>query len=145
MAPAIISKPTAVVEGHRSLVNSALFHPTLPMLFTSGIEKHVLAHKATPFTASAAVAGSQHDVHRGTQQWTFEPRLPRAQPGDDEPGLGRTAEPSTAEDLQTLEYFDWLVADHEGDLMWRDGNDTETEWDEDEVSDMGSGELTDNE
>ncbi|KAG9015677.1 hypothetical protein FRB90_004466 [Tulasnella sp. 427] len=40
----------AGVYGHSSIVNTALFHPTLPLLATSGIERFIRLHR--PFHAS---------------------------------------------------------------------------------------------
>ena len=37
-----------MIAGHTSIVNSTLFHPTLPHIATAGIERDVLIHGPTP-------------------------------------------------------------------------------------------------
>ena len=34
--------------GHKSIVNTALFHPHLPLLLTAGVERHIFIHSPTP-------------------------------------------------------------------------------------------------
>ena len=46
--PAEIATPDFTLEGSRSIVNSALCHPTLPMIATAGIERLVRLHYAVP-------------------------------------------------------------------------------------------------
>jgi len=46
--PRDLAKPSFTLEGSRSIVNSALCHPTLPMIATAGIERLVRLHFATP-------------------------------------------------------------------------------------------------
>ncbi|WFD25965.1 hypothetical protein MNAN1_000938 [Malassezia nana] len=48
--PVHLSTPTFTLEGSRSIVNSALCHPTLPMIATAGIERLVRYHYATPMS-----------------------------------------------------------------------------------------------
>lgn len=48
--PVHLSTPTFTLEGSRSIVNSALCHPTLPMIATAGIERLVRYHFATPMS-----------------------------------------------------------------------------------------------
>jgi WD repeat-containing protein 22 len=131
VAPEILSRPSVVVQGHRSIVNSALFHPSLPLLFTSGIEKHVLAHRSTRFRASSTVAGAQEDKSSAPEpgervkgEWKFVPREPRVwdpgscydEPDDDDDESGD--EFATGESLQTLEHFDWLLQNQARNTIW---------------------------
>ncbi|WFD34083.1 Protein-lysine N-methyltransferase efm5 [Malassezia cuniculi] len=46
--PVEISTPNFTLEGSRSIVNSALCHPTLPLIATAGIERLVRLHYAVP-------------------------------------------------------------------------------------------------
>jgi len=48
--PMHLSNPTFTLEGSRSIVNSTLCHPTLPMIATAGIERLVRYHYATPMS-----------------------------------------------------------------------------------------------
>ncbi|KAI5897082.1 WD40 repeat-like protein [Schizophyllum commune H4-8] len=53
--PVALTKPVCQLTGHTSIVNSTLFHPTLPHIATAGIERDVLLHGPTP--GSPCVAG----------------------------------------------------------------------------------------
>ncbi|KAI4528008.1 WD40 repeat-like protein [Schizophyllum commune Loenen D] len=46
--PVTLTKPMCQLTGHTSIVNSTLFHPTLPHIATAGIERDVLIHGPTP-------------------------------------------------------------------------------------------------
>ncbi|KAJ1310019.1 hypothetical protein OPQ81_006774 [Rhizoctonia solani] len=46
--PSFLSKPSFCLGGHRSIVNTAAFHPSLPLIFTSGVESHVQMHSVRP-------------------------------------------------------------------------------------------------
>ncbi|KAL8280486.1 hypothetical protein RQP46_007134 [Phenoliferia psychrophenolica] len=89
--PSHISIPSSILTGHRSVVNTVLFHPSLPFLVTSGVEKVVLVHSPTPFANSSI-------------QPPFVPRdrNPHRPPPVDLRG-------SEEEDLGVLEYFDLLL------------------------------------
>ena len=64
------------MSGHKSIVNSVLFHPSLLHIVTSGIERHVILHsptksspcaqdlKLTPTTVRTLPAGSPEDHSR---------------------------------------------------------------------------------
>jgi len=45
--PVDLSKPLFRLNGHRSIVNTTLFHPTLLHIVTAGIERHVILHSPT--------------------------------------------------------------------------------------------------
>ncbi|GAA5881610.1 hypothetical protein JCM3774_006493 [Rhodotorula dairenensis] len=49
--PALVSPASSILTGHRSVVNTALFHPTLPLLYTAGVEKLIVRH--SPATLGA--------------------------------------------------------------------------------------------
>ncbi|KAB5591802.1 DDB1-and CUL4-associated factor 5 [Ceratobasidium theobromae] len=46
--PANLSQPSFRLGEHRSIVNTAAFHPTLPLIFTSGVESHIQVHSVRP-------------------------------------------------------------------------------------------------
>ncbi|PCH40298.1 WD40 repeat-like protein, partial [Wolfiporia cocos MD-104 SS10] len=46
--PVELSVPLCRLGGHASIVNTALMHPTLPILATAGIERTVVLHSPTP-------------------------------------------------------------------------------------------------
>ena len=48
--PTELGLPAFTLEGSRSIVNSTLCHPTLPMIATAGIERLVRLHYATPMS-----------------------------------------------------------------------------------------------
>ena len=48
--PLELSRPEFHITGHASIVNTALFHPTLPLLATAGIENDILIHSPTETT-----------------------------------------------------------------------------------------------
>ncbi|KAI0789582.1 WD40-repeat-containing domain protein [Abortiporus biennis] len=46
--PVELSTPVCRLTGHRSIVNTTLFHPQWPLIVTSGIERHILLHSPLP-------------------------------------------------------------------------------------------------
>ena len=40
-----------IIQGHESIVNTALFHPHRPLLFTAGIERFIRLHSPTAVTS----------------------------------------------------------------------------------------------
>ncbi|KAH7340637.1 WD40-repeat-containing domain protein [Rhizoctonia solani] len=50
--PPCLSQPDFWLGGHRSVVNTAAFHPTLPLIFTSGVENHIQLHSVRPLPGS---------------------------------------------------------------------------------------------
>ncbi|KWU45602.1 WD40 repeat-like protein [Rhodotorula sp. JG-1b] len=118
--PTLVSPASSVLTGHRSVVNTALFHPTLPLLYTAGVEKIIVQH--------GAAATSSHPG-----RWRFVPREPK--PHFSHPGLDGPSDPADdphclpgetpqareqrlrQEDPQVLQYFDGLeYAAHLGRL-----------------------------
>ncbi|KAM0749674.1 WD40 repeat-like protein [Meredithblackwellia eburnea MCA 4105] len=124
--PTQVFEPSAVLQGHRSIVNTALFHPTLPLIFTSGVEKVIFAHSGSPFNPDTQ-----------SERTLFQPRERRGRglPDPEETG-------STTEDLGVLEYFDHLlIKDEERWLKVREGSTVfpttlEDSDDEDDDSDL---------
>jgi len=45
--PCSLSQPVFRLNGHRSIVNTVLFHPSLLHIVTAGIERHVILHSPT--------------------------------------------------------------------------------------------------
>lgn len=109
--PTLVSPASSVLTGHRSVVNTALFHPTLPLLYTAGVEKIIVQHgpAATSLVDSAATSlvdsdpsSSRGDVeqegshasssasHSG--RWRFVPREPK--PHFSHPGLDGPSDPA---------------------------------------------------
>lgn len=63
--PVSISQPTTRLTGHRSIVNTALMHPTFPAVLTAGIERNILLHSptlATPFMPSSSFSLTPTEV-----------------------------------------------------------------------------------
>ncbi|KAF8588568.1 WD40 repeat-like protein [Ramaria rubella] len=50
VVPVELRKPHFLVYGHKSIINTVLFHPLEPYIATSGVERHVLVH--SPFEAT---------------------------------------------------------------------------------------------
>ncbi|KAK4050318.1 hypothetical protein OIO90_005111 [Microbotryomycetes sp. JL221] len=48
--PCSINVASSILSGHRGIVNTSLFHPTLPLIFTSGIEKLIQIHSNHSFS-----------------------------------------------------------------------------------------------
>ncbi|QRW27038.1 DDB1-and CUL4-associated factor 5 [Rhizoctonia solani] len=52
--PSCLRHPDFLLGGHRSIVNTAAFHPTLPLIFTSGVESHIRMHSMRPIPGGRA-------------------------------------------------------------------------------------------
>ncbi|QRW14955.1 DDB1-and CUL4-associated factor 5 [Ceratobasidium sp. AG-Ba] len=46
--PTTLSQPAFCLGGHKSIVNTAAFHPSLPILISAGIESNILIHRPHP-------------------------------------------------------------------------------------------------
>ncbi|GAA5834177.1 hypothetical protein JCM3766R1_004481 [Sporobolomyces carnicolor] len=142
--PQSINTPTSVLRTHRSIPNTTLYHPSLPYLYTCGVEKVIVRH--SPATSSSSRL-------RSRSKWSFTPRIPRAEPASflsslfgaadpgEEPELlpGETEEARETrlrqEETAVLEYFDELIiseSDFEG--VWRDAKEGEVDGIVDEES-----------
>ncbi|GAA5831373.1 hypothetical protein JCM5353_007144 [Sporobolomyces roseus] len=152
--PHSISEPSSVLRSHRSIANTTLYHPTLPYLYSCGVEKLIIRHSPSPTSRTSAPTPS-------SSNWTFTPRPPRAEPasflsslfGPADPGLetslrlGETVDQREKrlrkEDIEVLEYFDELIigeSDSEG--CWRDAGENEidgVESSDDESDEEGEG------
>ncbi|GAA5926628.1 WD40 repeat domain-containing protein [Sporobolomyces koalae] len=138
--PHSIEDPSSVLRAHRSIPNTALFHPTLPYLYTCGVEKVIVRHSPST-TTSRNISGNS--------KGQFVARTPRAESAPSPSLLFGLADPALQdcpleeettedrdkrlrkEDLEVLEYFDLLIqseSDPEG--IWRDsveGEDNESD------------------
>ncbi|GAA5908931.1 hypothetical protein JCM8208_007122 [Rhodotorula glutinis] len=158
--PSLVSPAHATLSAHRSIVNTALFHPTLPVLYTSGVEKLVVRHEAhlpgrplalpRPRSSPSAGAGAPR------RTWRYVPRAPAPlETVEDIILRGRAPlEPSVervqgedaerrqrAEDTAVLEYFDGLVADEQdGEELWREAG-SDDEWSSDEEEELALREI----
>lgn len=142
--PQSINTPTSVLRTHRSIPNTTLYHPSLPYLYTCGVEKVIVRH--SPATSSSSRL-------RSRSKWSFTPRIPRAEPASflsslfgaadpgEEPELlpGETEEARETrlrqEETAVLEYFDELIiseSDFEG--VWWDAKEGEVDGIVDEES-----------
>lgn len=149
VVPAGVTPASSILTGHRSIVNTAIYHPTLPLLYTSGIEKHIVRHSpAQPRSVSLEATETGISSPRG---WRFIPRTPEAHfihpglTGPSDPCHDPTLRPGEthrerelrlrSEDREVLEYFDGLVEAEGEDMLWREGRTR----DDDDGSDFGSG------
>lgn len=48
LSPMVLVTRSHFSVGHRSIVNTAAFHPSLPLILTSGVENHILMHGTHP-------------------------------------------------------------------------------------------------
>ncbi|GJN94514.1 hypothetical protein Rhopal_007597-T1 [Rhodotorula paludigena] len=154
-APALISPASSILTGHRSIVNTALFHPTLPLLYTSGIEKLIIRHApprpSAPFPFTSA-----------ERKWLFFPRArdaptePASLTGPADPALDPLPLPGESrgerelrlreEDAGVLRYFDALAGGWEGEgALWSDderggalSDEEEDEWETEESDEDGN-------
>lgn len=109
-SPVELLQPTFRLGGHQSIVNSALWHPTLPRIVTCGIESKVVLH--SPF---ADIDGCEKtdSNHARKRLGAEERRMINS-------GQAQFPEPlSEGEELNTIMSFDRCVAhDLRGTLMW---------------------------
>ena len=93
------------LPGHRSIVNSALCHPTLPLIATSGVEKCIRLFSPTALDDSTPSKPVQPLERRGIRpSWLASTLL----------------EDTVDEDPAVLAYFDYLIREQElvGDLVY---------------------------
>ncbi|BGP51862.1 hypothetical protein JCM10450v2_007822 [Rhodotorula kratochvilovae] len=127
--PTSIAPAAQVLYAHRSVVNTALFHPSLPVLYTAGVEKLIIRH--APSSSLSASSSSAAE-----QKWAFSPRAPAAHASH--PGLSGPADAALdarvvggesaaarerrlrAEDREVLEYFDGLVEGEGDEVLWEE-------------------------
>ncbi|KAA1113130.1 hypothetical protein PGT21_022203 [Puccinia graminis f. sp. tritici] len=145
--PVTIPKPSLTLHGHRSIPNSLIFHPYLPLICTSGVEKIVKVH------STRQVGWYPHQTAHSRAQTTSTTVRKKMNVGDRVPLMFGSSERSRRrsnaspedEDLETLAMFDallerekelgehslWLGLDHASDHQDpdQDGNEDEDEGD----------------
>lgn len=108
--PVELPQPIFRLGGHQSIVNSALWHPTLPRIVTCGIESKVVLH--SPFAdIDGCVKADSNNVRK--RLGAEEVRRIRC-------GQAQFPEPlSEGEELRTILSFDGYVAhDSRDKLVW---------------------------
>ncbi|BGP35562.1 hypothetical protein JCM10296v2_007403 [Rhodotorula toruloides] len=146
LRPASISPASSILTGHRSIVNTALFHPNLPLLYTSGVEKVIIRHSspttgllAAPAPTPTPAATIASTVSAPPQPppppcWSFTPRNPASHCthpglfGPPDPALDAALQSGETpaqreirlreEDVSVLEYFDGLVEGEGEEALW---------------------------
>lgn len=121
MVPPRVNVPLHAVETHRSIVNTALLHPHVPMLYTAGVEKVVHAHSPTGIFASELEHRERREPWTAASLADFFMRNPGARQAADDASLpdpqysGESEEDFerrlTREETFTLFQFDDLVAE----------------------------------
>jgi WD40 repeat protein len=96
IVPINISKASKL-QHHRSIVNSTFFHPSLPLLFSSGVEKMVKVWSAG--------SSPKAEPSRPREMKPFKPRFDFRTVVD---LSSLTEEERLAEDTETLQTFDYL-------------------------------------
>ncbi len=61
--PQVIQKESFTLKPHRSIVNSTLFHPHFPLIFTAGVEK--IVRQFSPFPYPSDPGALPHRLHEG--------------------------------------------------------------------------------
>ncbi|KAI9010113.1 WD40-repeat-containing domain protein [Hyaloraphidium curvatum] len=105
--PHAIDKANHVLLGARSITNSAIMHPTLPFIFTAGVEKVVRLHSAVPLDDRPPDPAPQKRTSH-----VADPERRRRVLRDIIEGDGMVAEEETelGEDERTLGFFDFLLS-----------------------------------
>ncbi|KAJ3193707.1 hypothetical protein HK101_004336 [Irineochytrium annulatum] len=116
--PCMIEEERFALQGHRSIVNSVVFHPHLPLIATAGVEKVVRLFAPFPLTSDCVDAPALRPV-------SSNPR-PRSLFQDDR------HEETMEEDISTLRQFDYLLLSESfHDALWGSGGDSSGESDDD--------------
>lgn len=135
-----------IISGHQSIVNTTLFHPTLPYLVTCGIEKAIRVHSSGANDGVAREPFVQRV--KGTLKQTDGESDDDSEGEYDDEGQAVT----TTESVKTLEYFD-RVLEREGRgpsfgmMSWRlgfplhDNDDSDVESEGGDPSDEEEGDL----
>ncbi|CAI2161797.1 15510_t:CDS:10, partial [Funneliformis geosporum] len=117
MSPFNNSTPQYVLDGHRSIVNSVIWHPHFPLIFSSGVEKIIKVHSAFPFSNKDYEPKVPQPPRPKFRQVTANHRSAYSSSPYDEP------EENMEEDPLTLRFFDlMLVTEEHYDPYW--GNDS---------------------
>ncbi|KAJ3109888.1 hypothetical protein HDU96_007089 [Phlyctochytrium bullatum] len=131
--PFEINREDFALEGHRSIVNSVIFHPHLPIIATAGVEKLVRLHSPYPMLGSRP-ENQQRKPTRVACEHSSRRRLFLNLFGTEE---------TMEEDSATLAEFDYLIqTEAAADRLWRttpdsDDSDTDSQW---ETESDGEGE-----
>ncbi|KAL1745791.1 WD40-repeat-containing domain protein [Schizophyllum fasciatum] len=134
--PVSLTKPVCQLTGHDSIVNTTLFHPTLPHIATAGIERDVLIHGPTsgspcvarlrrspPSEAVRTVGSSEEEGALSSHQYWCEVlgvEENELQPSDDEISEVRGGErensaaharqdAANANERRTIGMFDYIL------------------------------------
>ncbi|KAI5118700.1 hypothetical protein M0805_003356 [Coniferiporia weirii] len=106
--PVNLSTPTVRLQGHKSIVNSSIIHPHLPLIATCGVERYVTMHSPTAdapnmrFTqTSETVRALPEDNQEATR------RFIRALL--DGHGLTELGGDEQEEEQKTLDFFDGVI------------------------------------
>lgn len=142
IVPPTITSPQRLYQ-HRSIVNTALFHPTLPLLYTCGIEKVIRVHSSIPSASSSSAVVEW--IPRQKDQWDTRDDAEEQEdsygmfPSESTSASTTFEEPWRAisarrENLRTLEIFDSYLED-DVEPLWgaKDSDDSESSGDEDAV------------
>jgi len=108
--PMTISKPSLKLHGHRSIPNSLIFHPYLPLVCTSGVEKLVKVHSARRvgwYPHQSIESRAQATSTTVRRKMSVADRIPFIF-GSHRSQLHSSARPED-EDLETLAMFDALL------------------------------------
>ncbi|KAI8854075.1 hypothetical protein BC829DRAFT_241826 [Chytridium lagenaria] len=115
--PVELGSEDFTVEGHRSIVNSVLFHPQLPIIATAGVEKIVRLHSPFPMLNSGDVS----------EQLPKSTRVPRTSSRPRSLSIFHAFEDDEHldEDTAVLSEFDFLLITESGtDMLWRTNYDS---------------------
>ncbi|KAI0345939.1 WD40 repeat-like protein [Trametopsis cervina] len=100
--PVELHTPLSRLGGHRSIVNTTLFHPNWPFVLTAGVERHIMLHSASSNTPCAVdltpttkevrdlPEPSVLDRQRALEASTAGPLIPRPWPELDDSDDSRT-------------------------------------------------------
>ena len=99
----------SIIEGHKSIVNTALFHPYLPQIVTAGVERHITLHSPTP---------TAPNVNRLERTDEYVRQLPESNPENELRFLHLLMNPRQVsnsipdpefEEMRTITFFDGCV------------------------------------
>jgi len=119
--PAQLDTPLFRLNGHSSIVNSAIFHPSFPQIVTAGIERKMIVHNPTP----AAPNGDDFEATNPDVRQL----APRSEASDAEYrralilGPPDPFDPNISEaeaDDRTVKFFDGVIHENEGANVFMD-------------------------
>jgi WD repeat-containing protein 22 len=123
--PLTVMDPSSVLRGHLSVVNNVLFHPTLPHVYTSGVEKIIRAWSPVSFSSSTSTAadGSLHGRTRQRLDSRTVRRTLISATDAEVFGSLRDEEDTGSEDERMILLFDALLQKDEDDTaeFWNGG------------------------